>query len=213
MRLEATGLIIRLTLTALLCSGLGGCRSGGNYLNENDRLREQVLDLEAQTAALAQRNRELMLALDRAAEPPEGVRADVAANTPRLASISLGRLSHLKDDDNDGRPDRLYAYVQPEDGLGRFLQIVGDLVIHVACLPEESDAITLHRSTLGPAALREAYRYSFAGIHYAVDVPLEISDSIAAEIALGQSVVVRVVFTDGYTGETFDAERAIEFRP
>lgn len=192
---------------------LPGCRGRQDFLNENDRLRAEVMSLRDQIQWLEQRNCELEQAVSQRTHSRDLIHEDVLANTPRVAAISLGRLSHLRDTDDDGRPDLLVAYVRSVDGLGRFVQVVGELTVHAAVLSADADAVTLLRETLGPAQVRDAYRYSVAGIHYAVERPFELPTSVDGSTLPEREIIVRVVFVDGYTGRSFSSERAVSWRP
>jgi hypothetical protein len=183
-----------------------GCSSGGNRIAaENDRLRAQAVDLEQQVRALTGRIAELESQLSLAAKEAGTVSEEVVAATPRLVTISIGRLSHAGDDNADGAFDRLTVYLEPEDGLGRFMQVVGTVSMHAAVLPAEGPALTIGQATIGPKALREAYRSAFGGPSYTLTLPINPP-------AEAVQCTVRVVFKDAYTGHEFSAERGIELR-
>ena len=127
--------------------------------------------------------------------------------TPQLAAITIGRLSHAADLDQDGTPDRLRLYVQPVDGWGRFVQMVGSLTATAAVLPAQGEARTVGRVALDPMQLRSAYRSGFGGTHYTIELPLE------PEAAAEDSVAVRVMHEDARTGRTLTASSAVSVRP
>ena len=88
------------------------------------------------------------------------------------------------------------------------MQLVGELSVHAAVLPADGDAITLGRVRLGPLELRDAYRSTFLGTHYTVDVPITI--------ALGATqtqCTVKVVFVDGHNGRTVTDQLAVDLEP
>jgi outer membrane murein-binding lipoprotein Lpp len=195
-----------IVLGALL---LAGCGSGpGDIERENDRLRAQVLDLQGEIERLQGRAGELEAQLRAEAAAPGSVPEDVRANAPTVAAIDIDRLSHAEDGEGAGRPDRLIVYLKPRDGLGRFIQIVGDLSVHAALLPAKGDAVTIGRVTIGPAGIREAYRSSFMGTHYTIEVPLAFPDRVPDD---GKAMVM-VEFVDGFTGTHLTAEQGIALR-
>ena len=86
--------------------------------------------------------------------------------------------------------------------------MVGALSVHAATLPADGDAVTLGRITLGPRELRNAYRSTFLGTHYTVEVPITI--------ALGATqteCTVKVEFIDGRDGRTVTAQLPVNLAP
>jgi hypothetical protein len=179
--------------------------SGGRVATENDRLRVKALELENQNRTLTGRIAELEAQLALSAGTPSSVPADIAANTPHLTSIALNRLSHARDDDNDGRLDTILLYIEPKDGLGRFLQIVGTVALHAAVLPSDAAAQTIGQRTIDAKELRDGYRSSFTGQYYALSLPID-APAGASECTL------RVTFHDGYSGREFSTERVISLK-
>lgn len=192
------------TLTLAACSSGGG----GTIVAENDRLRERALVLEHENKTLTGRVTELETQLAQANRAPTTVPADVLANTPYVTAITLSRLCQAMDTDDDGKFDVLALYLEPTDGLGRFLQATGTVSMHAAVLPEEGEAVTIGQATLGPKELRDGYRSAFTGQYYSLTLPID-----ASKIPAGATqCTVRVVYADGYTGQSFSAERAIDLR-
>jgi len=192
-----------LTVAALMA----GCGSFKKVSQENDRLRAQVIELEVENRQLAGRAAELDGQLQRITNdlpiPPE-----VRDATPHVAEIVIASVSHAADVDGDGHPDTLIVYVEPTDGLGRFVQMVGKLSAHAATLPVDSDAITLGRVTLGPLQLRDAYRSTFLGTHYTVEVPITITLPAAQT-----HCIVKVEFIDGHSGRTVTGQLPVDIEP
>ena len=183
---------------------LTACMGQREVAQENDRLRERILELETQ---LLRKTREIAEAQARL-QPPESpaaaVRQDVQANTPYVAEITISRMSHARDTDGDGDLDELLVYIEPVDGWGRFMQIVGTLSVHAAVLPPDADAQTIGRVQLDPGDLRRAYRSSFTGTHYTVTVPITTAKGLDAA-----GCVVYAEFVDGATGLCYVAEHGI----
>jgi hypothetical protein len=187
---------------SIVLLGLAAC-GPRNFANENDRLREQVMDLETEVTSLRRANEELEAQLVVDTDDPAAAAAEIRANTPRAAAIDISPRSHLQRDETG---DRVIVYVQPRDGRGRFVQLVGHLSVHVALVPTAADARTLGRVQLAPGALRDAYRSSFAGTHYTVEVPTETIDRAA-------EADVRVHFNDGWTGRELEGHRSVKLIP
>jgi hypothetical protein len=198
-----------LAVNSLLLTGLlglaGGCES--KVSTANDDLRARVLELEQSNEQLRRREAELLAELEVESRRPDSLSPEIRASVPHVADIAIGRLSHARDSDDDGVPDRLTLYVDPADGLGRFTQMVGTLSAHAVFVPADADAITIGRVTLGPAGLREAYRSSLTGAHYTVELTVAVDAAQALEPCL-----VRVRFEDGLTGAVHTAEREIALR-
>ena len=196
-----------LVAAALTTPLMSGC--GRNFKNENDILRAKVLDLEDDLTALRQRNSELETELAQAAAAPDSLPEAVRENTPHVAAIEVGRLSHPRDETGDRVLDTMIVYVHPLDGRGRFVQMVGDLAVHVALLPADREATTIGQVTLSPGELREAYRSGIGGTHYTIRVPLTMDAVVAAGVSEADVVVA---FTDGHTNRKHEAHRPIALR-
>ncbi len=193
-----------MVMAAALCAALAsGCGSFKRVSHENDRLRALVMDLQQENEDLTNLTAELEARLLRAGND-SGVAPDVRDATPHVATISIDAISHVLDDDGDGRPDTLVLYVTPSDGLGRFVQMVGDLSVHMAMLPTDSDAVSIGRIRLGPRELRAAYRSTFLGTHYTITMPISIPGELHAT-----GCTVRAEFLDGYDGRRVTDQREL----
>lgn len=186
---------------------MAGCGSFKQVSNENDRLRALVIELEVENQQLAGRAAELDGQLRRISNDLP-IPREVRDATPHVAEIVIASISHATDTDGDGRSDTLVVYVEPTDGRGRFVQLVGSLSVHAATLPADSDAITLGRVTLGPLQLRDAYRSTFLGTHYTIDVPIRIPDP-----ATQTRCTVKVEFIDGRSGLTVTSQLPVDLEP
>ena len=196
-----------MVLSVVLASGgVGGCRSGG-FANANDALRERVVELEREVGRLGRRNDELAAELARASGAPDSLPEVIRANTPRVATIGIGARSHVREPRGEGgvRARRLIVYIEPADGRGRFVQMVGALTVHVDVLPLDAEPVSIGHLDLAPDELRDAYRSGMLGTHYTAEVPLDLSE--AAGISRCD---VRVVYTDGRTGRRLDAHASID---
>lgn len=197
---------MRFSPLVILALSLAGCGASASKVSqENDRLRERILQLEQEVKGVKARNAELETRLAQADRTPTTIPDEVAASTPHVAAIALSRLSHARDDNHDGRPDTLLLYLEPSDGLGRFLQLVGTITVHAAILPDQDPAQTIGQRAIGPKELRECYRSAFTGQYYALTLPIDPP-------ADATSSIVRITFTDAYSGRSFSTERSISLK-
>lgn len=216
-RRDYSGVMAALPLRRTLCllaaitigAGASGCSSGPkNFENENDRLRREALELERAIEDLTARNRELEALLrEQTRERPaaDSGRDDVLAALPRCATVEIDRLSGLADTDGDGLYDAADVYVRPLDGRRRFTQVAGWLAVDLTLLPRAGASAAggpeaVGAARLAPLELREQYRYSFMGIHYAVRVPLERPIPPGAG-----TLAISIALEDGVTGVTHAA--------
>jgi hypothetical protein len=199
-------MLVRIGIIALTALVLTGCGGASRSAAENDRLRLRVIELEEEIEDLQGRTEELEAALEESRTEPGDPDPEVVAATPRPVKLSLGRLSHADDTDGDGRPDILVVLIEPADGLGRFIQLVGVLSVHACRMPTHEDCTTLGRTTLDPDDLREAYRSTVLGTHYSVRVPVSIEGEVPPECT------VKAVFVDGYTGRELAANGTIDLQ-
>jgi len=150
---------------------------------ERDAARARMLELETKVGELSQSR-------DRKIDP------EVAEAMPALASVSLssqsaGRLT-------DPNHATLATVIAPFDGLGRFIQITGTLRLSVAALVPGRDPLPAGSLTVGPKALRDAYRAGFLGSHYTIEVPLKWDGAESP-----RALAVSAEFTDGLTGKAY----------
>jgi hypothetical protein len=99
--------------------------------------------------------------------------------------------------------------VVPTDAYGRFVQVVGTLVVEARAVPATgaTDAgAPVLSTTLRPGAVRDAYRSGLTGTHYSVELPL-------SGPAQAGDVMLRASFTDALTGATHTANLVRPVRP
>ena len=103
---------------------LTACMGQRELAQENDRLRERVLELETQLLRKTRESAEARARLQRPESPSAAAHQDVQANTPYVAEITIGRLSHARDTDGDGELD--LAVVNRDSGDVSILLNHGD---------------------------------------------------------------------------------------
>lgn len=190
---------------------LAGCQR--DFSTEADALRERVMLLEREVEVLERRNTELRAELRRMSRQRDEVPEEIHAATPHVVDLAIGRWSHGRIAGEPDDRDALRIYLNPIDGRGRFVPLVGTVRMHAAVLPDDADdATTLARIEFTPDQMRDAYRSGITGTHYTLTVPIDWPAELDAEAARAEPVIVRVVYIDGHTGERFSAERSIRWR-
>lgn len=170
---------------------LAGCSARGTW-TEADELREKLLRSETELAsARAERDeaRAKLAEIERVRLSGSGdLAADAVAALPRCAGIEIDSRSGLSRDHRS-----IEVWVRPFDGQRRFLQVVGTMRLRADYLPAPSENSAaapseprrLASAEFGPAQVRDAYRSSFMGTHYAYVIPLEApADAGPGAIAL-----------------------------
>lgn len=192
--------ILAVALLALVLAGCSARIGGSKGLDEvaddlraeNSELREKLRLAEADRAELR-----VKLA-DRAGTPQA---AEIADATPRLAGIEIDSLS------GQDRAGGWSIYVTPFDGRRRFLQPVGTLEVRV----KSADGHTLATRTLSPLELREAYRSSFTGTHYEIELAPAAAGDVTPPGSDAKNQTLEAVLTEP-GGQRFEATRTIEPR-
>lgn len=208
-RMQAIGVCL-----AVLVVGNSGCAPKLLKPNENDRLRAEVRDLTAKVDALTLQKVQLeqqMVALSKQASMQAGTDPAIAIVTPRVAQLRLGSASHYQDADGqatDGpESDRsclARVYVEPQDGLGRFLQIVGTVDLSVFVLQASGESTLIGKAKFDLMAVRDAWRGGVMGSHYTFEIPLAATDWKCSG-----EVTAKMEFVDAITGRAFAAQREL----
>lgn len=194
-------------LATVLC----GCSARPkNFDNENDALRRELMEARRALASAEAERSELRAKLSeavRARDAATGPSADIVAAMPRCAGIRLGRFTGPARAESPGAPAAVDVLVETFDARDRFVQVAGTLSVDITRIPAGGTPKPelVGSAMLSPPDLREAYRSSFMGTHYAVRVPLR------ADIDPGKgTLVVRAVLNDGVTGQTYMVTRAVQ---
>lgn len=202
---------LAIALLAFSCAA-PGCRSKPkDFDNENDALRRQVDALESEVSTLRARNTELEAKFAELKDATrEGLERDVLEALPKCAGVEIDRYSGPTDSDGDGKIDAIDAYIRPFDGRRRFIQVAGRLTVEATLIPGPVGAPDVQPMPLGvrilsPIELREAYRASPMGTHYAVRLPLEPG----TEPPPG-TIILRAELLDPASGLSHKAERIVE---
>jgi len=207
-----TARFVRFVASVVICIAAlmqSGCQR--DFSTEADALRERVMTLEREVESLERENAELRATLRVAARQHSDFSPELLAATPRVAELSIGRLSHARSTARDDEPDEIRVYLQPADGRGRFVPLTGIVRVHAVVLAE-NEPLTIARVELSPEEIRDAYRAGFTGTHYSIRLPIEWPASVNPDAAKSGPITVRVTYDDGYSGQRSIAERSLTWR-
>ncbi len=188
---------------------LGGCNPVVLTPNQNDALRRQVRDLQEQVNSAKAKQVELEQQIAqsaKAAEEKSSIDPAILAATPHVAMVQIGSpsgfLASKAGVETGGCTARIY--LEPSDGLGRFLQIVGSVQISIFELKAGGKSQTLGQAEFSPGQVRDAWRGGLLGTHYTFEIPLAGSGWNCQG-----SVTAKLEFRDGTTGKLFTSERQL----
>lgn len=195
--------ILHRLLPFSLMAASAGCSVTLLEPSSEDTVRERV-------AAVEERNRELELENEglrgRVAELEGGFDRDelaAAAATPRLSEVLVSNSSVVEPGPEGAAV--LVLRLDPSDDRGRFMQVVGSLVVRVVAVPETGGPRSLAVRRFDPSEVREGWRGGVFGSGYVFEIPL--GDASPSE--LPGTVDVVASFTDLTTGRDFRDERPV----
>jgi outer membrane murein-binding lipoprotein Lpp len=193
----------------LLASAVAGCRATVLTPSPSDALRQQVQELEGRVAAQEAQIEELRAQLAaRGSDAPGSPSPELLAATPRVARISIGGLSRVLEPSasstRDAAPAQLLVFLNVEDGKGRPTQLTGELSLAASLQGEAGALAPLASAHWGPLQVAGLFRGGFGSPHYALQTPVQGSPGRSDATAL-----VVVTYTDGWTGRTLKATRAV----
>jgi len=189
-------------LSAVLC--LAGCGGPKGFLNENDRLREENLQLKQQVEALNEQMELRQGEVEALRQQSASERAIQDANPPVLVKIAFNRYSGPVDTNDDGRDDLIRIYLTTLDHRDRLLPVAGRLKLQVVTIHDDKGPELLAERTYEPDEFDDAYRSSFTGYHYTLELGLPESMDPAIK-----SVVVKATFTEAVTGHVLTEEQVV----
>jgi hypothetical protein len=187
----------------LICCALGVSACGPrNFVNENDKLRREKMSLQREIESLrqklARRSGQLETLRGRLAGPA-GTQPTLME--PVLSDIQLGDYSGPIDADGDGQHDTLRLYVDTLDQEGRLLPVVAEARVQVVHIPDKGEPQAVASNQYSAEQFNEAYRSSFTGKHYTleVDLPRPLPKSL-------DQITVKLTLKHGPTGNRFTAQ-------
>lgn len=201
-------------LLAVAVITLPACRVGGvrSVEAENDRLRQEMLDKDKKQRELEGEITELKVKLAEACRAQTPLPDDVLHALPRVTSLEVSSLCGFEPTDANVPASAVSVWFETQDGRGRFVQAVGTVTISALILPPKvgdagPEPQGVAKLTLSPVQLRDAYRSSFTGTHYAAEIKLD--QPVERGPGRTPSLLVRIEFHDAITGQDLKAERVI----
>jgi len=182
----------------------------------DDDRRRQVRDLKEEVKELEAKRTELKENIAQLTKPiaESSTRdAEIVEATPLLVGVTIsGHFGPSKSTAQTPNGSAESAPVTgceavislyPSDGRDRFLQIVGRASVSVFQLGADGKSQNLGQRDYSPVEVRDAWRMGlgWGGTHYTLEVPLE-----ATGWKCEGTVTVKLEFTDGITGNKFDAQ-------
>ncbi len=196
---------LRGSIFLLLCAFCLPACGPGNYLNDNDRLRAEYLDLTAKVekldAELASTRKALEVEQQRT--PPK---LPAGVLRPVTAAVEIGSFSGGIDTNSDGIDNALRIYVKTCDAQNNFLPTVGSAKITAAYIPAGKPAVTVATADIDAQAFQAAYRGGVAGTHYTFVIP--VTTAIPADV---KELIVSVAVTDLVTGGKFETQKSVRW--
>ncbi len=187
-------------LSAFCLVLLPGC-GPKNFVNENDKLREENLKLQQQVDELNEQMELRLGEIEALRAQAQGERAIKGAEPPVLAKIEFARYSGAVDTDDDGQDDLVRVYLKPLDHQGRLLPVAGRVKLQAAALLEDTPPALLAERTYEPEEFDSAYRSNFTGSHYTLE--LSLPESLDPAVT---SATVKATLTEALTGHTLSTE-------
>ncbi len=190
---------------AVLCLAVG-CQGTALAPNSSDALRAQIRDLSEKATMLETRRSELDQQLAqclRDSQSKTDTDPEVLAATPFVAVVQVGASSHYLSSPSC----TALVYLDPSDGLGRFTQVVGRVRVSIFSLSATGESETIGTAEYSPSEVREAWRGGVMGTHYTFEIPLA-----GSKWTCHGSATVRLEFTDGTTGRSFNSQREINLQ-
>jgi hypothetical protein len=192
------------SLLAVLC--LTGC-GPKNFVNENDKLREENLKLKQEVGELNEQMELRLGEIEALRAKSAGERAIKDADPPVLAKIEFGKYTGAFDTNDDGRDDLVRIYLTPLDHQGRMFPVAGRLKLQAVALKDDAPPALLATRTYEPAEFDDAYRANFTGYHYTLE--LKLPESLDPTIT---SATVKATFTEAVTGLVLSHEQIITIK-
>ncbi len=192
-------------LSAILLSGCQDTRERDSLTAQVEQLTQEKTQLQRQIEQSEAQNKQLKEQVQVLAALPQEAKLE---NLRLLASIKIGRYSGFYDKDKDGRAEKLIIYVQPLDEEGDKIKAAGDVDVQLWDLSREARGALLGQWHVAPGELKKLWFDTLLTVNYRLsfDLPASI-DPVALA---GDSLTVKVTFTDYLTGRVLTEQKAIK---
>lgn len=187
-----------MALLLVLTAGLVGCGGKKNFLNENDQLRRQNLEMADKMRDLEQQINQRINEIEALEKRLHAQATTIEdADVPRLEKLRFGRYSAALDNNGDGLDDMVRVYLHTLDRQDRFMPISGEAGIRIVTLADDKEPAMIAERAYDLSQLDKAYRTSIMGTHYVLEVtlPSPIPDGV-------DRAVVDVRIRDASSGVT-----------
>ena len=192
-----------LILVWIFLVGVGGCQgpSKGSPEQTVKPLASRIKNLQDQVLLLKAENQALKRQLETADNRPFEIGAK---EFYRLQKIRLTRYTGFYDKDKDGSKEKLIVYVQPVDEAGDVVKASGTVDVQLWDLSADPNRALLGAWHVDPQDLHKMWFATLVTINYRLmfDRPLDVP--------LDKPLTVKVVFTDGLTGQVFTEQIVIK---
>ena len=192
-------------LSAILLSGCQDTRERDSLAAQVEQLTQEKTQLQRQIKQSEAQNKQLKEQVQVLAALPQEAKLE---NLRLLASIKIGRYSGFYDKDKDGRAEKLIVYVQPLDEEGDKIKAAGDVDVQLWDLSKGEDGALLGQWHVAPGELKKLWFDTLLTINYRLsfDLPASIDPGVLA----GDSLTIKVTFTDYLTGRVLTEQKAIK---
>jgi hypothetical protein len=164
-------------------------------------LAVRVKQLQDQMALLRAENQDLRHQLE---TPPSKAPPGVGVlPLYRLRDVMISRYSGFYDKDKNGEPDRLIVYLEPVDQAGDVVKAAGTADVQLWDLSQDPNHALLASWRKGPEELFKTWLTTLLAVNYRLvfDRPAGLPND--------RPLTLKVVFTDGLTGQVLTQQRVI----
>jgi hypothetical protein len=185
---------------------LAGCGVGSERKDPSE-LKVEALEREkAKIAAQAEQcqveNAQLQEQLNAMAALPK----DSHENLYKLIDVKISRYTGFYDQDQDGKREKLFVYLQPIDANGDIVKAAGMVSVELWNLDNPADQALIGQWQVPPA---ELYKLWVSGFVSNYRLPLDVA--VTPEL-LARPLTVKIAFTDYLTGEVFRNQQIVKSR-
>jgi hypothetical protein len=194
-------------LLVLAAIPLAGCGIGSERRDPRELKVEALQREKAEIAAKAEQyqveNSQLQEQLKAMAALPK----DSRENFYKLTNVQIARYTGFYDQDQDGKREKLFVYIQPIDANGDIVKAAGIVSVELWNLNNPSNQALIGQWQVQPPELHKLW---VSGLVSVYRLPFDVS--VTPEL-LAQPLTVKITFTDYLTGEIFRNQQVIRARP
>ncbi len=163
---------LRLAAPCCLAFLLPGCGGPKNFLNDNDQLRRENLELTRQVETLDAQLQNRLGQIQALQKKNSQGELPPGADPPVVSGLKIDSYGGPIDTDRDGTDDLIRLYLLPTDQQGRMIPVAAALTAALVILPDQGEPQVIAQRSFTPAELDAAYRDGFTGPYYLCELPL-----------------------------------------